>query len=86
MELIAIQRYKQAYEISRRLIPWTPSLNLPLCNRLRYRGENSSGRSSQGSEGRAKAVVKVPAFKISDDSNKDTATPQRTHDNYFSQY
>ena len=77
MELIAIRRYEQAYGISQRPIPWTPSRNLPLCNRLRYRGENSSGRSSQGSEGRAKAVVKVPAFIISDDSNKDTATDAR---------
>lgn len=51
-ELIAIQRYEQAFEISRRPIPWTPSRNLPLCDRLRHRGENCGGRSCQGSEGR----------------------------------
>ena len=77
MELIAIRRYEQAYGISQRPIPWTPSRNLPLCNRLRYRGENSGGRRCKGSGGRAKASMKVHAFIISDDSNKDTATDAR---------
>ncbi|MBN12841.1 MAG: hypothetical protein CMI17_07570 [Opitutaceae bacterium] len=73
----AIQRYEQAYEISQRPIPWAPSRNLALCNRLHCRGLNSSGRSCQGSEGRAKAVMKVPALMISDKSDKDTATDAR---------
>ena len=77
LELIAIQRYEQTYKISRRPIPWTPSRNHPLCNRLRYRGENSGVRFCQGSEGRAKAIIKVPPFIITDDSDKDTATDAR---------